>query len=158
MFENFSDATSVARRIPGPNLRFDCPACGRKNTLALTYDFEERIRLYGVPIPTQRERYVACSVCGETQLSAIPLADLAALAPDEIRQHLYRRVSIIVKLFPVLSVLLFCFPGVGLILGIVGLVTTRRSRGWPFRLSLIGVVLTVVLWGGLLARSALAEL
>ena len=158
MFEDIYEASSVSRRIPGPNLRFDCPACERTNTRAQTFDFEERIRLFGIPIPTQRERYVACSACGETRLSAIPLAELAALAPDDIRQHLYRRVSIIVKLFPVLSVLLFCFPGVGLILGIVGIITSRCSRGWPFRLSLIGVVLTVVLWGGLLVRSAIAEL
>jgi len=149
---------SHLKRTPGPNIHLNCGACGVRDTVARIFESEERILVFWIPMPVQRERHVVCRECGADRISDLPLDELVELEPEEVESHLRPRVSFIVQSLAVLSVLLFCFPLVGLVLGIVGMVGSRRSRGWAYYVSAVGIVLTVVLWGGLLLRSALIEL
>lgn len=150
--------TSRTRQVPGPDLHINCQVCGRDGVSARSYECEEKITLYFVPLPTQRERHVVCTVCGADRLTDLPLEELSTCAPEEAERHLFHRVSLVAKAIAVASVALFgCLP-LGLPLGVAAMVMNRRSGGWPFRAGLLGVVLTVLLWGGLFLRSALVEL
>ena len=150
--------TSKTKKIPGPALRMNCSACGLDDAPARSYESEERIRLYFIPLPTQRERHVVCLACGADRLSSLPLDELAGLGSEQIEWYLNARVSMVNGFLAIASVVLFCTPVIGLVLGICAMVACRKSRGWPYRVGLIGVVLTTFLWGGLLLRSALIEL
>jgi hypothetical protein len=112
-----------------------------------------------LPLPTQRERHVVCSACGEDRLSDLTLDELAARSPEETEWHLSRRVSFVAKAMAVSSLILFvCPPPIGVGLGVVAMVMATRSGGWPYRIGLLSIVLHVLLWGGLFLRSALVEL
>jgi hypothetical protein len=151
--------TSKTKRTRGPDIRVDCLWCGEQGASAITFTTEEHIRLYGlIPVPAQRETHVVCETCGADRLTRLTFEELAAGQPGVIADQLYDRVSVIAKALAVLAALLFCLPFVGLGLGIAGLVADRRARGWPFRLSALAVAAHVLLWGGLLLRSAMAEL
>lgn len=150
--------TSRTQRTPGPTLRINCRACGGEDVPAESFETEERITLYFVPLPTQRERHVVCSACGEDRLSDLSLGELAALGPEQGERHLFRRVSLVTKALAVASVALFGCPFMGLPLGVAAMVMARGSGAWPFRVGLLGAVLTVLLWGGLFLRSALVDL
>ncbi len=150
--------TSRTNLLPGPDVRINCRACGGEGVPARSFEIEERITLYFVPLPTQRERHVVCSACGEDRLSDLSLEELAALSPEESEWHLFRRVSLIAKALAVASVALFGCPFMGLPLGVAAMVMSRGSGAWPFRFGLLGVVLNVLLWGALFLRSALVDL
>ncbi|MBX9579961.1 MAG: hypothetical protein K2X87_06595 [Gemmataceae bacterium] len=150
--------TSRSKQTPGPDIRISCPGCGRPDTPAESFESEERVRLYFIPLPTQRERHVVCRACGADRVTRLRLDELPLLGPDELAPHLAPRVSIVTWSLAVLSVLLFCFPGVSLVLGLAGAVASRRAGGLAFRLSLLGMALNVLLWGGLLLRSAVVDL
>lgn len=150
--------TSHTKWTPGPALRINCRACGRENVQAESFETEERITLHFLLLPTQRERHVVCRACGEDRLSDLPLDELAALGPEQSEWHLFRRVSLVAKTLAVASLVLFGCPFLSLPLGVAAMVMARGSGAWPFRVGLLGIVLTVLLWGVLFARSALVDL
>ena len=154
----FLYGTSKTRRTPGPALRIDCRACCVENVAAESFETEERIALYFIPLPTQRERHVVCTACGADRLSNLPLDELAAVGPEQTDYHLFIRVSIIVKTLAVAGFLLFPCPVVSLVLGTMAAALSWRAGGWPPRVALLAVTLNVLLWGGLFARSALIDL
>ena len=154
----FFYGTSKTQRKNGPTIRIHCPGCGERDTPADTFEVVERIKLYLIPLPTQRERQVICRWCGAAWVTHLQLEELATLSADELITYLVPRVSIVVYFLAIASVLLFCMPVVGLVLGIAGLVGSWKSGGLAYRLSISGIVLTVLLWGGLFLRSAVLDL
>jgi hypothetical protein len=151
--------TSRIRRTAGPLLRINCRACRRGSVPAESFETEERITLYFVPLPTQREWHVVCSRCGADYLSDLPLDELFTRSSEETEWHLFPRVSLVAKSLAVASVMLFaCPPPVGLGLGAAAMIMATRSGGWTYRVGLLGIVLNLLLWGGLFLRSALVEL
>ena len=151
--------TSRTSRTPGPQFPINCRACGRDGVPARSFESEERMRLYAViPLPTQRERHVVCTACGANRLTDLTWDELTALRPDAAERHIFERVSFVVKFLAVVSLVLFTVPIVGLVLGIITTVMSRRTRGWPYRLGLISLALGGLLWAGLLAWSALVAL
>ncbi len=134
--------TTKTKRTPGPDTRFHCPRCG--DVPARTYLLEEKMGVLFIPLITQRETYVACRACGAALLTRLPLEELGEYSADGLTPHLFPRVSIIVQFLAVASVVLFCAPFVGLVLGAIGLLTSYRTGGWPKRLSLIGIGLSSV--------------
>jgi hypothetical protein len=133
-------ATSKTTRTAGPEIRANCPACG-PNVPAKTHVLEERMGLFFVPMFTQRETYVECTGCGAARLIGLPLEALPGYPPDELDRHLHRRVSLVAKFLAVASVLVSCFPFVGLGLGVAGLVASYRTGGWVKVVSIIGIVI-----------------
>jgi hypothetical protein len=119
----------------------NCPACG-PNSPATTYELAEKMGVFFIPLLTQRETYVECKRCGTARLVNLPLQNLGEYPADELDKHLRPRISIIVKFFALASVLLFCVPLVGIVLGLIGLVASYRTGGWPKAVSLIGTILS----------------
>jgi hypothetical protein len=135
--------TWESSRTPGPDARFNCPACG-EDVPARTYALKEIIGVFFIPLITQRETYVECSGCGLYRLTRLPLEELSGYSADELTPHLYRRVSIIVWTLAFASVLGFCLPVIGLAFGALGLLMSWRTGGWPKRLSMVGLALSSV--------------
>jgi hypothetical protein len=108
---------------------------------AETYEQVEKMRVYFIPLLTQRETCVRCRNCGTIQLARLPLRDLATLSADELKPWLYERVSIIAKFIALASLLLICMPFVSLVLGIIGLAMNFRSGGWPKSFSIAAIAL-----------------
>jgi len=81
---------------------------------------------------------LAIGACVGRLRSTIPGDKTAPLPADA------PRASVLGKVFAVLS--LVCVPvlGFGLLFGISGLVLTRKPRGWPWVLSMVGTVLSAV--------------
>ena len=151
--------TSKTQQIPGPSFPINCRACGREGVPARSFVSEERMRLYAVvPVPTQRERHVVCTACGADRLTDLSWEELTVLAPDVAERHIFERVSFVTKFLAIAGLVLFPVPLVGLVLGLIAMVQTRRTRGWPFRVAQTGVILAALLYGGLLAWSALVAL
>lgn len=138
------DLSSTIKNTPGPDVQMNCPGCGSV-ALARTYEREEKIRVYHVPFLTQREVYVECKRCRMVRLATVPLAELDRYSADELDAHLHERVSIIVKFLALASLVLFCVPFVGLIIGLSALLASYRTGGWPRAVSVIGVLLSLVL-------------
>jgi len=149
-------ATSKTRTYPGPKVWANCPKCG-PDVPAITYQREERMGVYFIPILTQRETYVQCAKCGTARLTRLTFEELAACSPDEIDRYLTPRVSIVIKFMALASALLFFLPFVSLGFGIAGYVATRRTGGWVKVASLIGIVLGTISTIGMTAILLLAD-
>ncbi len=143
-------ATSKTMKVPGPDTRINCSKCG-PNVPARTYRQEERMGVFFIPMFTQRETYVECTKCGESRLSRLPLEKLAECPPDELDQHVYHRVSLIIKFMALASVLVFCIPFVGLGFGVAGFIGSRRAGGWVKVVSIIGIVIGTLVGVGTIA-------
>jgi hypothetical protein len=106
--------------------------------------------VFYIPLLVQRETFVKCSQCGIVRLTPIPLAELGQYSAEELTPHLRQRVSIVVKVLAMASLLMFFIPVFGLILSGIGLLVSYRVGGWPKRVSLIGLGLSVIssiFWG-----------
>jgi hypothetical protein len=75
---------------------------------------------------------------------------LNGYSPEELDRTLRYRVSIIVQLIAVLSVLVACFPFVGRTLGLIDVLVSYRKKGWTLVVSLIGVALSSITSGWML--------
>ncbi len=154
----FIYGSSKTETIYGPIVSIHCPVCGDE-ALAETYETRERIKLYFVPITTQVERHVICTNCSANLLTNLSFDEMPVYLPDQSEQHLFQRISIVVKTFAVASFVTFMVPFFGAVLGMIAMILCRQSRkSWPYRLARLSVILTVVLWGVLLLRSALVAL
>ena len=138
--------TTKITRTPGPSVRINCPKCGPESP-AVSYQRVEKMGLFYVPLITQRETHVKCRGCGAVRVTRLPLHQLAAYSADELEDHLHKRVSIIVSVLAVASVLLFCAPFLGLALAVISLLVSYRTGGWPKWASLVGVVLSLPVSG-----------
>jgi hypothetical protein len=139
-------ATSSSEEFRGPNIRVNCPTCG-PGAEARTYEYVEKMGILFIPLLTQRETYVVCRSCKRSRVCHIPLDELPSYSPEELDKHLHPRVSIIVKVLAVASVLVFCAPFVGLIFGGIALLATYKTGGWPRVVSIIGIVLSALVHG-----------
>ena len=154
----FIYGTSKTETIDGPVVSIHCPVCGDEAPAA-TYETRERIKLYFVPVTTQVERHVVCTICGANLLTKLSFDEMYVCLPEQSEQQLYQRISIVVKTFAVASFVTFVVPFFGAVLGIIAMVLCRRSRkSWPYRLARLSVILTVVLWGAVLVHTALVAL
>lgn len=149
-------ATSKTRTYPGPKIWANCPKCG-PDAPAITYQKEERMGVYFIPLLTQRETYVECAKCGSARLTGLTFDELAAYSPDEIDRHLTPRVSIVIKFMALAGALLFFLPFVSLGFGIAGYVASQRTGGWVKVASLIGIVLGTISAIGMTAIMLLAD-
>jgi hypothetical protein len=113
--------------------------------------------VFFIPLLTQRETYVKCPRCNSARLTDLTFDELVACPPDELDRHLHHRVSLIVKSMAVASLFFFCIPFVGIGLGIVGLVGSRRAGGWIKVVSIIGIVLGTLATVGMIAESLISK-
>jgi hypothetical protein len=132
--------SSHTMRVPGPLVIVNCPSCHSVSD-AETYEQVEKIAFYFIPLPAQHETCVRCLTCGKIRLSRLPLRDLATLPAADLEPWLYERVSIVAKFMALASLLLACFPIVGLGCGVIGLIMNFKSGGWPRTLCVVGIVI-----------------
>jgi hypothetical protein len=136
--------TSKTKRIPGPDTLLNCHACG-PDLPANTYQLEEKMGVFFIPLITQRRTYVECSECGAAWLTRLPLAELGQYSAEELTPHLKKPVSFVVKFIALASLLLFWVPLVGFALSVIGLLASYWTGGWPKRVSLIALVLAFLI-------------
>jgi hypothetical protein len=134
----------------GPEISINCPACKSRNVKASVYDQRDRALLLGlIPVATTNATWVKCTSCRGTHLSQKPWRELRGLSAAQLDGVIVTRISPILKLFAIASVLLFLLAPVGLICGVIGAIGTRRSPGWVRKLSQVGIILSslsLIVW------------
>jgi hypothetical protein len=120
-------------------IAFNCPACGARGVNGAAFDRVEK--LYQL-IPVAKTTWVICGRCNEELLSRVPLEVLLKMPTNAMSSVIVRRLSPVVKLFAIASVVLFIFAPIGLICGLIGAISARKVRGWPYKISIYGIILS----------------
>jgi hypothetical protein len=127
------------RRETGPDVVFDCPACGTAGAGATTYNNVETVLL----VFRWRTSWLCCQECGATLQSSRDVRELGGLSPEELRGVVRPYVGLVNRLFAVLAVLWGLLPIVGLVLAVVAVAINRRPDGWRTT-SRVGLAIAVV--------------
>jgi hypothetical protein len=129
-------------RIPGPDVEIDCPACGR-HAYATTFEQTERMAIYFIPLPAQRETFVVCGACRTELVSTLPISQMTGISSYELSKAIGHRVSMVGTLGAVCGVLFCWVPLFGLIMAVTGYALSYRAGGWRKALSLLGIPLSL---------------
>ena len=132
------------RPTKGPDLHFDCPACGADDVVGETSEVIYLGRLFWVlPVLHSRETTIRCRSCGAECGVLCTLADMARKDREQLRRVVRYRAGCGGQLLAALS-LLFCWnPALGLPLSLGGKWATRATKGWPRELCTVSLVLTL---------------
>ena len=94
---------------------------------------------------------VTCAACGQSLASsAATLDELYRLPPEELSKSLQPYVSGVGRALVILALALFWFPFLAPVLAVVGLLMTRRNRGWR-RAAVVALVLALLVLGAVVA-------
>jgi hypothetical protein len=135
-----------SRTIAGPELTFDCLACGQVKVRAESFQYGERATLlHFVPVsPYTETNYVKCTHCGELFVSETSVFDLPTISYNELANHIAWRVPLIPLTLSICGALLFFVPVIGLGVNVIALLASwGRPRHWTRKLSLVGTLFAV---------------
>jgi hypothetical protein len=136
--------TSKTTRTDGPGVEIHCDGCKRQDAEAETYQLEEKMGVFFIPLLTQRQTFIKCRHCGAARITSLGLDQLLNKDPETLALHVRKRTSLIVWFLVIASLVLFLVPFVGLALGVIAFLCTYWHGGWPRRLSLISLCLSVI--------------
>ena len=124
---------------------FDCPHCHAERVAGTAYDLRETVRSGGrVPVWGWSSHWVRCSNC-QTELHAkVSSGVLAGEMPASVTKLVRKYLPFPQRVLAVGSVALAWAPVVGMVLGLVAVAATFRTRGWPRIVSVIGLVVATV--------------
>jgi hypothetical protein len=134
------------KRVVGPILTINCPACGATGVRSMSYEQAETANL----IIRHTTCWIQCGACGEALYTSLPLQQLLDRTPEQLERWIVRYVSLPARLLTILSALLFWTPLLGPALSIASWSANRRQRRGAARLSLIlfaiGFTLTALVY------------
>ena len=132
----------------GQPVTIDCPACRASGVSARAQHFRERLLLLGiVPLFPVNSVFLICSACGRSMaVDARDLDELYRIPPAELPSRMRPYVSGVGRFFVVAALVLFWFPFLAPVLAVVGLLMTRRQRGWR-RAAVVALVLSLLVVG-----------
>jgi transcription elongation factor Elf1 len=140
----FVSITSTREVLAGPDAEINCPACGEMNVPAHTRQQTERFYLYGlVLVQRVTATIVTCGACGLELKSKVGIDQIDQYTARDLDLYLARNVSFVVKFIALASLLLFWAPIVGLVLAVIGLVSS--SDGWTRTVSWVSLFLSGLL-------------
>jgi hypothetical protein len=119
----------------GCDLVINCPKCGRSNTSA---------RAYQGPVD-RHITWVKCLACKGKLYSKLPADELTGLSPEQLSTIVVHPDSRGMRLFAILAIALCIFPYVGLIAAAISTATNWNITGWPKRMSVIALAISVVM-------------
>ena len=132
-------------QTPGPSVQIDCGKCGNSGTVGRAYDQVETFKLlHLIPVLRLRNTFVTCESCGAQLRSRLTCLELLNRQGDDLREFISYEVSFVVKFMAVISILLCVIPVLGLVLSLITVCLTVRSRGWPWILGTIALVVSSV--------------
>jgi len=125
---------------------FDCPHCQAERVRGTAYDLRETIRMADhVPLWGWSSHWVRCSNC-RTELHAnVPSEKLHGALPVAVNTHVRTYLPFPQRFLAIASLLLGWTPVVGVIVAIISMATSLRTRGWPRVLSVVALVLATAL-------------
>ena len=151
--------SSKKTEVAGPAVTFDCPVCGKLGVVGRTSEVTEVNTLFWViPLFTACVRYVMCPECCHSWRTGLSLEQLGTIAREDLTRQLAVEVPFLVRFCIVLGLVAACVPIFGLVMAVVGTVSTRRCRsGWRtaalVALALSAIGTAVVICMGSLPRS-----
>ena len=124
---------------------FDCPKCGSK-VRGMAYDLRETIRISDrVPRWGWQSHWVRCPQCNAEHKATCAAAELTNASPTKVNEHIKPYLPFTGRFISIASVALSWTPIVGIVLGIIAMVATSRSRGWPRWVSFTGLILALTI-------------
>jgi len=136
---------SETTETPGPEITFDCPACGKQGVVGKTSEVTEKNSLFWIiPLFTSRVRGIVCGQCGKAFRTSLALEELSAASPEELARDLGAQVDFLAKFCIVTGLVLAIVPFFGLIFAGIGtLCTLKRRTGWRTA-AFIGLALSAI--------------
>jgi hypothetical protein len=136
----------------GHAVAIDCPACGASGVSATPQHFRERLLLLGlIPLFPVNSVFLKCGACGRSMaVDARDLDEFYGIPPAELSGRMRPYVSGVGRFFVVAALALFWMPFLAPVLAVVGLLMTRRNRGWR-RAAVVALVLSLLVLGAVIA-------
>jgi len=124
----------------GRDLVINCPKCRTQGAKAVAYDLVESMDV----VIRHRTTWIKCLACGAKLYSKRKAEDLAGLSAEQLEKIVVVRISLISKLFAVLSILTCIIPFFGLVVSIIATLLNYRHRGWLRWFSLVGLIISII--------------
>jgi len=130
----------------GPDIVFDCPACGERNVAGHTSEnIETGKLLHFIPVLQLRHSWVTCSRCGRKFASTLPLSQLAGADPAVLQRAIRYRAGGAGIAMAIIALLTCLVPGLGLVTSGIALWLVRGTDGWPKKVGVLAMVVSVAL-------------
>lgn len=140
------------KELAGPMVEIDCPNCGERRCLAVSFERRADEVILLVFHRQSRSYWVECSKCHAQQRSRVPVSELVGQTPEDLAALIYPDTSLPVKTIAIAALICAPFPAIGLVLPVAALILTRRVAAWPRTLARVAFAI------GVLANIAIAVL
>lgn len=111
----------------GFTIPFDCPACGAQQVQGRAYCYEIQNE-FGIVI--DRTSWVECFRCKEHLLSTVDPEQLARMDQTRRNAAISVYIPLLARALAVISLLISCFPFVGLLIALVAVWMNQRPGFW----------------------------
>jgi hypothetical protein len=140
--------TAVTTQGRGTNIHFDCPACGRSNVAAETFESTELAKVFFViPVVKLRNTLVKCKTCRESFTCLCSLNELKYKSQADLQKLIRYKASGWGHLLSLLALLLCLVPLVNVLFAGVTMYIIRGTRGWPKSLASISLTIGIAITG-----------
>ena len=142
----------------GPEITFNCPACGKEGVVGKTSEVMEKNSLFwSIPLFTSRVRRIVCGQCDKAFRTRLSLEQLSAASPEEVARDVGAQVAFIAKFCIITGLVLAIVPFFGLVFAGIGtLCTLKRRTGWRTA-AIIGLVLSAISTAGIIVMLMLSS-
>jgi hypothetical protein len=124
---------------------FDCPHCHAERVHGTAYDLRETVRAGGhVPVWGWSSHWVRCSNCRTELHAKVASSVLAGEMPASVSKLVRRYLPFPQRVLAVSSVVMAWVPVVGVVLGLITVAATFRTRGWPRVVGVIGLTVATL--------------
>jgi ribosomal protein S27E len=137
--------TTSSEKVPGPDLKIDCPKCNQSEVPARSFEQRDRLFLFFViPLFRMSNTFVTCSACGTKLHSQLSISELEQHREFGAAQFVSYEISIVIKCLAVLALAFCLFPLLGLLLSVPAVIATRNVTGWMRKSAIIALVVSSI--------------
>jgi len=149
---------SKTTETAGPEITFNCPACGKEGVAGKTSEvMEENSLFWIIPFFTSRVRHIVCGQCGKAFRTRLSLEQLSAASPEDLARDVAAQVNFIAKFCIITGLVLAILPFFGLVFAGIGMLCTwKRRTGWRTA-AIIGLVLSAIPTAGIMVMIMLSS-
>ncbi len=134
---------------PGPSVELDCSVCDESAANASTEEVVETVRVLGfIKLFSHRNTYIQCGACQSRFLTPLRLDELESMV--DLGPYLKQDISFVAKFLAIVSIPLFWFPILGLLIPLIAYLIARKSPNWVSKVSFFTLVFSIIahlLWG-----------
>jgi hypothetical protein len=140
--------TAVTTQGQGTDIHFDCPACGRSNVVAKTFESTELAKVFFViPVVKLRNTLVKCTACRESFTCLCSLSELKYKSQADLQKLIRYKASGLGWLLSVFALLLCLVPLVNILFAGMTMYVIRGTRGLPKSLTSISLTIGIAITG-----------